>query len=107
MLAIRVRLHRNAGRNGMENTDYDEDADTHDDAVHHTRDDTEFHPVKDGDDDGRATSNTILVQQKLAKTRIQQWCSEATTASSGSCRLMNRAIILRLFTSSNTLQLDT
>ena len=98
MLAIRVRLHRNGGRNGMENTDYDEDADTHDDAVHHTRDDTEFHPVKDGDDDGRATSNTTLVQQKLAKTRIQQWCSQASTASPESTKIMIGGIILTLFT---------
>ena len=98
MLAIRVRLHRNGERNGMENTDYDEDADTHDDAVDHTGDDTEFHPVKDGDDDGRATSNTTLVQQKLAKTRIQQWCSQATTASPESSKLMICGIILTLFT---------
>ena len=98
MLAIRVRLHRNGERNGMENTDYDEDADTHVDAVDHTGDDTEFQPGKDGDDDGRATSNTTLVQQKLAKTRIQQWCSQATTASPESSTLMICCIILTLFT---------
>ena len=78
---------------GMENTDYDKDADTHDDAVDPTRD-ADTH----GDDNGRATSSTTLEQQKLAKTRIQQWCSQATTASPESSNLMICGIILTLFT---------
>ena len=64
MLAIRVRLHRNDERNGMENTDYDKDADTQDDVVDPTWD-ADTH----GDDNWRATSITTLVYQKLAKTR--------------------------------------